>query len=64
MFKMSPSIKTLQLSTPFVELPDPAPEIMDQVPDIPKPPFHWYNPWKPKNNPLAVVQCTHTNLGP
>src|SRR5882724_475059 len=29
-FKTSPSIKPLLLSTPFVELPDPAPEISDE----------------------------------
>ena len=61
---MSPSIGTLPLSTPFVELPDPAAEIPDQVLDLSKPPFHWYNSWKPKNNPLAAVQYTCVNLGP
>jgi len=62
-FKKSPSVETLPSSTPFAKLLDPVPEIPDQVPDLPKPPFHWYNPWKPENNPLAAVQYMHANLG-
>src|SRR5882724_9807452 len=61
---MSPSIETLPLLTPFAEIQDPALEIPDKVPGLHKPLFHWYNPWKPENNPLAVVQCMHANLGP
>src|SRR5882724_9233665 len=36
-FKTSPSVKTLPLLTPFVELPDPAPEILDEFLGLPKP---------------------------
>jgi len=39
MFKTSSSIKTLLLSTPFAELPDPALEILDEVIGLPKPSF-------------------------
>jgi len=63
-FKMSPSVEILLLLTPFAELMDPALEIPDEVLGLLTPLFHRYNPWKPDNNPLAVLQCTHTNLGP